>query len=1589
MPRVHRFVIRARDVVYDGDVSLISTKRPFHDLLSVRFMDSAPIATNGVYLSVILKSPDDMICRIFRLRDGLHLHDVPIGRYDVIGWTFDIHRPGHTLLIGRVLLAIDSICTLPTWMLGFQGSGSGFSFAFSVTAMSVAGTTQHVPFSVTTDDLMASPIEKAIRQLVHNHDTAAAHGFLVFLPMLLRRGPQINIPLLFTLFEDCHSRAEFASLRMHVNYVFLASLDVFALEDHRRASALLGSVLESSELPSFLFGHLARARFLVTVLTVPLIQHLCEVAFRAEPVYQHDSVRLLKRIQFFLIEDSSPLLFVCLRILIVQFGSDCLRIQTDDDWEKVIDSSVSVRVFSDLLLQLEANLKKIVLSFEIIDLLFCVSEALVKGNVLQLKKLGLKSLMLGFRLAFKLIEKDQRFYTSENVLPTREVELDVDWVGIPEDLKSLLIRIVTESYVSGLDISRNIQIIVNSIRAGRIGCDDFQRKCGQVLHYSPQPMETVLSFLLADRGLEVVDAKFSPAFRLIRGLLKMNFRETPVFQATFSSFLSELKRLCGHFLQLPRQSLLELASCFSSPAYLPPEVLRAARISISNLSQMDDEALVEYLPTLLKVPDLIERFELESNRFRLLRTVVLALITFACRFPMRLDCDDLILHCLRSGDYKVIRHAMLLLSSGFFNQENCVKICLEFVSQFISGRRNLFVGQTSSQMCYCLCHLISDYCRLIFNENRILLFRFLRNEFRPALFMIFSSDIDVLRPGVIAHTRNRHGKEYSGSVVALDRDSIFVAGQIISVEFVTKLSSEFSFSVDSSEGFDAIRSFVLKFETDNSLIRAFQFSAVRHFKENLDCEYNDNFSFKPLTELICELGDSFHYHFSELPLICFTEGDHLYNETILSFDSILQFVSSPIHPSSYSRLSMKVTSRNDLEPPLTFSVYQIGHSPGCCFKSIDQLVVSEAQSAQLEIIPEKNLIFLTLLGRHDFSVYLEPCCDLVFLIANLGSTTIVDFVLDTDPKHKSDLPEEIQATIPTVPAKLPAVPSAMSSQFLRSHVKELCNQIAAKFQFEISLTSPNLRTILLVLLAENSNPFSTNFSLTNRPAKSFLKSQDPAAVMGGLIETLNEQRAEVPIGSRSRSASIYHGEVPDAKKRNHYIFEHKGDPRVQLFHVIPEVDPCHTVIEYLVNLRHVIAILLFISPSNLFLCEYLDVIGGLVVNGYRDHIASFIELLRPAHQVEKASWLFDGFVDFFDDNADYLDFNESFFFLHGINPKAFPLTAFLEKFLLVTSKVEKATKRTFKIEGGPFVYLMIQSPSDKDVFAIRADGADVSLNSGTPIILHHNSIEVAMGGAMNVTVQWCSVDPGSLLDRIHECFSNWKLNYSHQLVLGGEIDPISYRNFPMSGLVDFDFAYFASLLLRDSELKFIKNHTLRYSFDLKGKEVQTDPEVAEICAQIGTARPLPHTIDFSIWAEICNHGSRRNQIFRGTSGLTSEISPVFLRWKCSGASAKGLQSFVIFAAFEQSFEARLANFVRNAPEQILLYFVEWVTGEWGVDALGQSECPFIVILQSGGEGEVQVHQKANTLEIGRFPSPDEMMLAVMSQWQTFLDLQYN
>jgi hypothetical protein len=141
------------------------------------------MATNGVYLTVMLQAEKRAVWRVFRMRDGVRLHDVSVQTFphELRAWTFDVHRPAHCLLMGNVVGLWDGPFTLPPWMVGFwtgpQGTattqpnpvliGQQFSHALADVARMCLGAQKGVPFSIEGDEL-SSPIEKAIERFAHD-----------------------------------------------------------------------------------------------------------------------------------------------------------------------------------------------------------------------------------------------------------------------------------------------------------------------------------------------------------------------------------------------------------------------------------------------------------------------------------------------------------------------------------------------------------------------------------------------------------------------------------------------------------------------------------------------------------------------------------------------------------------------------------------------------------------------------------------------------------------------------------------------------------------------------------------------------------------------------------------------------------------------------------------------------------------------------------------------------------------------------------------------------------------------------------------------------------------------------------------------------------------------------------------------------------------------------------------------------------------------------------------------------------------------------------------------------------------------------
>jgi hypothetical protein len=267
-----------------------------------------------------------------------------------------------------------------------------------------------------------------------------------------------------------------------------------------------------------------------------------------------------------------------------------------------------------------------------------------------------------------------------------------------------------------------------------------------------------------------------------------------------------------------------------------------------------------------------------------------------------------------------------------------------------------------------------------------------------------------------------------------------------------------------------------------------------------------------------------------------------------------------------------------------------------------------------------------------------------------------------------------------------------------------------------------------------------------------------------------------------------------------------------------------------------------------------------------------------------------------------------------------------------------------------------------------------------------------VSGSPEAALSWRAIAVG-VFERLRAVFARWRLNFSHQLVLSvrGELTAALYENLPMSVAVDLDSASFCALLLREDTLKFADKHTLGFRSPIGGGNSiirpETDEHFAALCAErIGSDVPLPFTIGWDAWRSVCREGSTGNAALRGM-GFDWEFTPHFLRWKVAAATVAGLTECVRFYGVEKAVIEGVTRFVRGTSDAVALYFVEWVTGEWGVTALMASAIPEIAVVP-GGRHAVSADSRTHVVEVGPFGGPDEVLRALLAGLQAFLDERY-
>lgn len=478
-PKVKIFLLEPDSIMFESCVNLkpgkIQLTEPFAELLPLEQKNTALIASNGIYLSVIMKSGSDTICRIFLLYDGTHLHDVKIQTNEELkAWCFNTSRPAHVMLMNEKISMLDGCFTLPPWITGYilptekQEIKSrknddifiGYSRALSIFVSRFIGTDtnlnlsflnecgdcpieQQVEYFITqaynfTEDANcleadASKYAENIRNIANGYKSVS-NAFLVVLAIKLRQEPQIlKFSSLLDKFLVCIKDEKYSYIKNLIAYVMFSSLDSFVLSDSQRTSMILKELIEDEKYTNMMFKWFPKSKYVSRVITIDSLHSLCNMSLKTHYVFDDQALPLMKVVQHGFIMDINTKMFesketisiaehsvdfftLYVGQLIIQFKNDFEMYRSEQWSKKLFTNSVSLLVFDDLLKQLCSQADNIVCHMKIIEMLIDMDEISEldgdKNYVIQ--KIFSRALYLAFRLAINMVVQQKCFYPMEN-----------------------------------------------------------------------------------------------------------------------------------------------------------------------------------------------------------------------------------------------------------------------------------------------------------------------------------------------------------------------------------------------------------------------------------------------------------------------------------------------------------------------------------------------------------------------------------------------------------------------------------------------------------------------------------------------------------------------------------------------------------------------------------------------------------------------------------------------------------------------------------------------------------------------------------------------------------------------------------------------------------------------------------------------------------------------------------------------------------------------------------------------------------------------------------------------------------------------
>lgn len=1348
-PRVKIFKYNGQGLLFIRSVQLSYGSAPiktsFKDLLPIKLRETTSIATNGVFLSVIFNMPNTKmnICRIFRLRDGVHIRDVPLHSFSEIkAWTFDINRPSHCLILDKVMLLIDSELALPPWFIGFDiltltpntmmnsvnSMIDNVSYELAQYASHFIGSKQWPSFNFgSIPDTV--PLEDCMLASITSKNRCAAQAFLIFLPYKIMNNDYDNYVLLKILdaFIQCYEKDEFEYIRKQIVFVFLSCFDTFALSSNQ-STLFLRDIIFSNNYSNLLLRYLPSSIMLPQRLTKDSLSHLVNTALSSAYVFNSDALQLLRQILTYFSLNQNELFLVFMKVVVKYFCKDFDRFLKNSLSEQQFLCSISFNIYKELILAAHYLRNDYYYDLNVIIELFSIGISLQFecGNLIC--KVIERTLAFVFEICMKQIREDRHFYLvhERTLIPEfcgKNNHFDFDTFSIDSEIVEAFQKVVDDSYTVNLSnesITKEINIIFDKVRCGQLSKTTFLEKCKKVQGIQPQLFQTISFYFQNDIDFKVKDVYESIFVQLVI-MLKTVSRDTTIFRTVFIYFISEFYQIRQSFLMVPESIISSFISHFELWYYLPPEFLIQAKIPSYMLNSLSTRSFLACESNLFLIQKSIDHFISQFDEKHLLRSLILLNIS-----KTQIDLESIVPKCLMTGNYEIIRQTMIYINQFIdINHLSVIDTCLEFIGTYLNEEKIMFYYQPDRLACYQNCFLIADHLKTIFtskipfdlyldylikhhvhfeqskshSENNVL--DKIPYSTRLGLLVMMNNSIDTLRMHCRVSAVSSKGATFCGIVAFFDDKTIAIELESHLYEYIKSFNS-YNCSYSSLNTFDptlvknleVIKHLIFHFNSKLSFHDIFKFAALNEFMkiegfrnffkeaEISEISYHITKSLIPLNKSINDLSQLMIFHMTPLPIFVFNQSDNeclstrcnptvetlrnsFFNrtqqkdlknleisDTLLSFERTVFYVSTPIHPTVSTRVTFTIHSIEQIEPQFILTICMLGKSSNAFFKS-QSLICDSSHQLTIELRPHLHSILITMTDLNDVNIFLQPTCEFIFFTVRLAPSTVVDYTFLYDLNMLStSTTAEISIPRPCDTEDEFILPFQTSSIFVDAQMKENTSNIVSYFALDMILHFSHYTCtyyhIPFALLHANHQLYDTNVDFYNFDKNKYtnfvekclqgIKNSHEKDLLNGFVEGLmNEIESKgnrykkSAFGPFNMTATIFTGSFnyEYLKSINSYLVANRTiiyNPTkdqlknlVGMMAVIPLDDITDSIIEFYVRIRHIAAILLYISNSNGFLIQYITRLLKIMNND--QFIASVTEIgevlnrLIPKHKI--------------------------------------------------------------------------------------------------------------------------------------------------------------------------------------------------------------------------------------------------------------------------------------------------------------------------------------------------------------------------------------